>query len=51
MEQVVQWAWPQVSPHNLGEVINATIAGIKDKEITINQLMKHVLDQTSRPEE
>ena len=31
-----------IPPHNLGEVINATIAYIKDKEITINQLMKHV---------
>ncbi len=31
-----------IPPHNLGEVINATIAFINDKEITINQLMKHI---------
>ena len=31
-----------IPPHNLGEIINATIAYINDKEITINQLMKHV---------
>ena len=31
-----------IPPHNLGEVINATIALINNKEITINQLMKHV---------
>ena len=31
-----------IPPHNLGEIINATIAYINDKEITISQLMKHV---------
>ena len=31
-----------IPPHNLGEVINATIAFINNKEITISQLMKHV---------
>ena len=31
-----------IPPHNLGEIINATIAYINNKEITINQLMKHV---------
>ncbi len=31
-----------IPPHNLGEVINATIAYINNKEITIGQLMKHV---------
>ena len=31
-----------IPPHNLGEVINATIAYIKNKEITISQLMKYV---------
>ena len=31
-----------IPPHNLGEVINATNAYIKDKNITITQLMKHV---------
>ena len=31
-----------IPPHNLGEVINATIAYIENKEITISQLMKHV---------
>ena len=31
-----------IPPHNLGEVINGTIAFINDKNITISQLMKHV---------
>ena len=31
-----------IPPHNLGEIINATIAYINNKEITIAQLMKHV---------
>ena len=31
-----------IPPHNLGEIIDATIAFINNKEITINQLMKHV---------
>ncbi len=31
-----------IPPHNLGEVINATIAYINNKDITISQLMKHV---------
>ena len=31
-----------IPPHNLGEVIDATIAFINNKEITISQLMKHV---------
>ncbi len=31
-----------IPPHNLGEIINATIAYIGNKEITISQLMKHV---------
>ena len=31
-----------IPPHNLGEIINATIAYINNKEITIGQLMKHV---------
>ena len=31
-----------IPPHNLGEVIDATIAYINNKEITIGQLMKHV---------
>ena len=31
-----------IPPHNLGEVINATIAYIENKDITIGQLMKHV---------
>tara|TARA_B100000963_G_scaffold345223_1_gene349049 strand:+ start:421 stop:2994 length:2574 start_codon:yes stop_codon:yes gene_type:complete len=31
-----------IPPHNLGEVINATIAFINNKDITIAQLMKHV---------
>ena len=31
-----------IPPHNLGEIIDATIAYINNKEITINQLMKHV---------
>ena len=31
-----------IPPHNLGEVINATIAFINNKEITVSQLMKHV---------
>ena len=31
-----------IPPHNLGEVINGTIAYIENKDITINQLMKHV---------
>ena len=31
-----------IPPHNLGEVINGTIAFIDNKDITINQLMKHI---------
>jgi len=31
-----------IPPHNLGEVINGTIAFIENKDITISQLMKHV---------
>ena len=31
-----------IPPHNLGEVIDATIALINNKEITINQLMKYL---------
>ena len=31
-----------IPPHNLGEVISATIAYIENKDITISQLMKHV---------
>ena len=31
-----------IPPHNLGEIINATIAYIENKEITISQLMKHI---------
>ena len=31
-----------IPPHNLGEIIDATIAFINDKDITIAQLMKHV---------
>ncbi len=31
-----------IPPHNLGEIINGTIAFINNKDITIAQLMKHV---------
>ncbi len=31
-----------IPPHNLGEVINATIAYIENENITISQLMKHI---------
>ncbi len=31
-----------IPPHNLGEIINATIAFINNKDITISQLMKYV---------
>tara|TARA_B100000575_G_scaffold292928_1_gene302736 strand:+ start:1 stop:2031 length:2031 start_codon:yes stop_codon:yes gene_type:complete len=31
-----------IPPHNLGEIINGTIAYIENKDITISQLMKHV---------
>jgi DNA gyrase subunit A len=31
-----------IPPHNLGEVIDGTIAYIENKDITISQLMKHV---------
>ena len=31
-----------IPPHNLGEIINATVAYINNKEITISQLMKYV---------
>ena len=31
-----------IPPHNLGEVINGTIAYIDNKDITIGQLMKHI---------
>ena len=31
-----------IPPHNLGEIINGTIAYIDNKDITIGQLMKHI---------
>ena len=31
-----------IPPHNLGEIIDATVAYINNKEITISQLMKYV---------
>jgi DNA gyrase subunit A len=31
-----------IPPHNLGEIINGTIAFINNKDITIGQLMKHI---------
>ena len=31
-----------IPPHNLGEIINGTIALIQNKEIKINELMKHI---------
>ena len=31
-----------IPPHNLGEIINGTIAYINNKDISIAQLMKHV---------
>ena len=31
-----------IPPHNLGEVISGTLALIKNKEIKINELMKHI---------
>ena len=31
-----------IPPHNLGEVINATVAYVNNKDITIAQLMKHM---------
>ncbi len=31
-----------IPPHNLGEVINGTLALIKNKDIKINELMKHI---------
>ena len=31
-----------IPPHNLGEIINGTIAYINNKDITIGQLMKHI---------
>ena len=31
-----------IPPHNLGEIINATMAFMDNKDITISQLMKHV---------
>ena len=31
-----------IPPHNLGEIVNATIAFINNREITISQLMKYV---------
>ena len=31
-----------IPPHNLGEVINATVAYVNNKDITVSQLMKHI---------
>ena len=31
-----------IPPHNLGEVIDGTVAYIENKDITVNQLMKHI---------
>ncbi len=31
-----------IPPHNLGEVIDATIAYVNNKDITVSQLMKHI---------
>ena len=40
-----------IPPHNLGEIINGTIAYINNKDITIAQLMKHVPGPDFRREE
>ena len=44
-----QWSWrnssrlaTSIPPHNLGEIIEATIAYINNKDISISQLMKHI---------
>ena len=37
-----------IPPHNLGEIINATIAYINNKDITINQLRNMSLVQISQ---
>jgi len=31
-----------IPPHNLGEVIDATVAYVNNKDITVSQLMKHI---------
>ena len=31
-----------IPPHNLGEVVDGTLALIKNKDIKINELMKHI---------
>ena len=31
-----------IPPHNLGEVINATVAYVNNKDITVSQLMQHI---------
>ena len=33
-----------IPPHNLGEVVDGTLALIKNKDIKINELMKHIPD-------
>ena len=40
---VSQWEWPLTSPtHNLGEVIDACVAYIDNRDIDIDGLMEHV---------
>ncbi len=31
-----------IPPHNLGEIINGTLALINNKDIKLNELMKHI---------
>ena len=45
-----QLEWLQVF-HHIMEIINGTIAYINNKDITISQLMKHVLGQIFQLEE
>ena len=40
---VLQLVWQLVfPPHNLGEIIDGTLALIADKDIKIKELMKHI---------
>ena len=38
-----------IPPHNLGEVIDATVALINNPEIDLNGLMEHLPDQIFQP--
>ena len=51
-QAVLRLEWQQAfPPHNLGEIIDATVAFINNRDITISQLMKKFQDLIFQQEE